>query len=132
MDLGQDGAGAVRGIGAGGGAELEVRLRLMERAGVEMQVLSACPQLPYGEDGKKATRAARFVNDQYAELVQRHADPHQHEHHGEFAQAAPGQAPGQPVGVLGDQHDHGQVIEELERADRALARLLAVRAGRLP
>ena len=34
VDLGQDGAGAVRGIGAGGGAELEVRLRLMERAGM--------------------------------------------------------------------------------------------------
>ncbi len=46
----------------------------MDRAGVQMQVLSACPQLPYGEDGKKATRAARFVNDQYAELVQRHPD----------------------------------------------------------
>ena len=74
VDLGQAGAGAVRGLGAGGGAELEARLRLMDRAGVEMQVLSACPQLPYGEDGKKAARAARFVNDQYAGLVQRHPD----------------------------------------------------------
>jgi len=37
-----------------------------------MQVLSACPQLPYGEDAKKTARAARFVNDQYAELVQAH------------------------------------------------------------
>jgi predicted TIM-barrel fold metal-dependent hydrolase len=73
-DLGKANAGAVRGIGAGGGAELDARLRLMDRAGVEMQVLSACPQLPYGEDGKKAARAARFVNDQYAELVQRHPD----------------------------------------------------------
>jgi hypothetical protein len=43
IDLGQADAGAARGIG-GGGAELEARLRLMERAGVEMQVLSACPQ----------------------------------------------------------------------------------------
>jgi hypothetical protein len=25
--------------------------------------------LPYGEDGQKAARTARFVNDQYAELV---------------------------------------------------------------
>jgi 6-methylsalicylate decarboxylase len=74
VDLGKTDAGAVRGIGAGGGAELQARLRLMERAGIEMQVLSACPQLPYGEDKKKATRAARFVNDQYAELVQRHRD----------------------------------------------------------
>jgi len=74
VDLGKADAGAVRGIGAGGGAELEARLRLMERAGVEIQVLSACPQVPYFEDEKKAARAARFVNDQYAELVQRHPD----------------------------------------------------------
>jgi hypothetical protein len=39
---------------------------------------------------------------------------------------------GQAVGRLADQHDHGQVIEELERADRALAWLLAMSAGRLP
>ncbi|HEV2252163.1 MAG TPA: amidohydrolase family protein [Streptosporangiaceae bacterium] len=72
VDLGQAGAIAARGLGAGSGAELEARLRLMDRAGIEMQVLSACPQLPYGEDAKKAARAARFVNDQYAGLVQDH------------------------------------------------------------
>jgi 6-methylsalicylate decarboxylase len=71
VDLGLAGAVAVRGLGAGGGAELEARLRLMDRAGVEMQVLSACPQLPYGDDTTKAARAARFVNDQYTDLVQR-------------------------------------------------------------
>jgi hypothetical protein len=36
------------------------------------------------------------------------------------------------MGGLRDQHDHGQVIEELERADHALTRLVAVSAGRLP
>jgi 6-methylsalicylate decarboxylase len=41
VDLGKADAGAARGIGAGGGAELEARLRLMKRAGVEIQVLSA-------------------------------------------------------------------------------------------
>ena len=41
-DLGRADARAVLGLGAGGGAELEARLRLMDRAGVEMQVLSAC------------------------------------------------------------------------------------------
>ena len=46
----------------------------MDRAGVQMQVLSACPQLPYGEDGPKAAGAARFVNDQYAGLGQRRPD----------------------------------------------------------
>jgi predicted TIM-barrel fold metal-dependent hydrolase len=39
---------------------------------VDMQVLSACPQLPYGGDREKAARAARFVNDQYAGLAGRY------------------------------------------------------------
>jgi 6-methylsalicylate decarboxylase len=74
VDLGKSDAGTARGLGAGGGVELEARLRLMERAGVEMQVLSACPQLPYVENAREATAAARFVNDQYAELVERRPD----------------------------------------------------------
>jgi 6-methylsalicylate decarboxylase len=74
VDLGKADAVMARGLGAGGGAELEARLRLMDRAEVEQQVLSACPQLPYGGDAQKAAPAARFVNDQYAELVQRHRD----------------------------------------------------------
>jgi predicted TIM-barrel fold metal-dependent hydrolase len=74
VDLGRSDAGAARGLGAGGGAELEARLRLMDRAGMQMQVLSACPQMPYAEDAGKAIRAARFVNDQYAELVEGHRD----------------------------------------------------------
>ncbi len=74
VDLGKADAGAARGLGAGGGGELEARLRLMDRAGMQMQVLSACPQMPYVEDAGKAARAARFVNDQYAELVERHRD----------------------------------------------------------
>jgi aminocarboxymuconate-semialdehyde decarboxylase len=74
VDLGQAGAVMARGLGAGGGAELAARLRLMDRAGVQMQVLSACPQLPYGKDGQKAVRAARFVNDQYAGLIQHRQD----------------------------------------------------------
>ena len=56
------------------GAELDPRLRLMERAGVEMQVLSASPQLPYGEDQNKTIKLARFVNDQYTELVEQDRD----------------------------------------------------------
>jgi 6-methylsalicylate decarboxylase len=73
IDLGKADAGAARGIG-GGGAELEARLRLMDRAGIEVQVLSACPQMPYGEDADQATKAARFINDQYAELAERRRD----------------------------------------------------------
>jgi hypothetical protein len=56
----------------------------------------------------------------------------QREHRGELAESGPGQVLGQVAGGLRDQHDHGQVIEELKRADHALARLLAMRAGRLP
>jgi predicted TIM-barrel fold metal-dependent hydrolase len=73
-DLGKADATAARGIGAGSGAVLDARLRLMDRAGVEMQVLSACPQSPYSDDGKKAASAARFVNDQYSELAGRNPD----------------------------------------------------------
>jgi 6-methylsalicylate decarboxylase len=74
IDLGKADAGQALGIGAGGGADLEARLHLMDRAGIQMQVLSACPQSPYGEDADQATKAARFVNDQYADLVERHRD----------------------------------------------------------
>ena len=74
VDLGKTDAGMARGIGAGDGAELDARLRLMDRAGVEMQVLSACPQEPYFADGQNAARAARFANDQYAGLVRRRPD----------------------------------------------------------
>jgi len=95
--LGQAGAAAARGTGAGGGAELAARLRLMDRAGVQLQVLSACPQSPYAQDGQKAAQAARFVNDQYAGLVQRYPDrfagfaalpmPHPDESIGELGRA---------------------------------------------
>jgi 6-methylsalicylate decarboxylase len=72
--LGNAGTDVVRGIGAGDGAELEARLRLMDRAQVEMQVLSTSPQLPYSDNADKAAEAARFVNDQYAELIERRPD----------------------------------------------------------
>jgi 6-methylsalicylate decarboxylase len=74
VDLGKADAGEARGLGAGDGAELEARLRLMDRAGIEMQVLSAAPQLPYGEDGDKAAKLATFVNDQYSNVVERYPD----------------------------------------------------------
>jgi predicted TIM-barrel fold metal-dependent hydrolase len=74
VDLGRADAGQARGLGAGGGAQLEARLRLMDRAGVEMQVLSASPQLPYGGERDKAAKVARFVNDQYSELIESHPD----------------------------------------------------------
>src|SRR5437660_8831417 len=74
VDLGRTDTDTQRGMGAGGGDELDARLRLMDRAGVGMQVLSAAPQLPHGEDREKAVTAARFVNDQYAALVTQYPD----------------------------------------------------------
>src|SRR5262250_778711 len=59
-------------------------------------------------------------------------DPHQREHHRELTESAPGQVSGQVVGSLGDQHDRREVVKELQWADYALARLLAVSARRLP
>jgi predicted TIM-barrel fold metal-dependent hydrolase len=72
--LGKTDTATQRGTGAGGGAELDARLRLMDRAGVDIQVLSAAPQLPYSADAQQAQAAARFVNDQYAGLVSKHHD----------------------------------------------------------
>ena len=74
VDLGRTDTATQRGIGAGGGAELDARLRLMDRAGVDIQVLSAAPQLPYGADADRAVAAARYVNDEYAALVSAHPD----------------------------------------------------------
>jgi len=70
--LGKADTTAQRGMGAGDGAELDARLALMDRAGVATQILSAAPQLPHGQDARSAIDAARFVNDQYAELASRH------------------------------------------------------------
>jgi len=72
--LGRSDTATQRGIGAGGGAELDARLRLMDRAGIDIQVLSAAPQLPYGDDAARTTTAARYVNDEYAALLASHPD----------------------------------------------------------
>jgi 6-methylsalicylate decarboxylase len=74
VDLGRSDTATQRGIGAGGGAELDARLRLMDRAGIDIQVLSAAPQLPYSADVDGAVAAARYVNDEYAALVSAHPD----------------------------------------------------------
>jgi aminocarboxymuconate-semialdehyde decarboxylase len=72
--IGKTDTAAQRGLGAGGGEELQTRLELMRRAGVDMQVLSASPQMPYADDRDKAVAAARFVNDQYAAVTEGHPD----------------------------------------------------------
>jgi 6-methylsalicylate decarboxylase len=74
VGLGKTDTATQRGIGAGDGAELDARLRLMDRAGIDIQVLSAAPQLPYGAYADRAVAAARHVNDEYAALVSAHPD----------------------------------------------------------
>lgn len=73
--LGKDDTDTQRGMGAGDGKELQDRLELMDRSGVDLQILSAAPQMPYSDtDRDGAVEAARFVNDQYAELVKEYPD----------------------------------------------------------
>lgn len=72
--LGKTDTDTQRGLGAGEGDELVARLQLMDRAGVDMQILSACPQMPYSLDREAAVHVARFVNDQYAAVVKAHPD----------------------------------------------------------
>ena len=72
--LGKTDTATQRGIGAGDGSELTARLRLMDRAGIDLQVLSAAPQLPYGAYADPAVAAARHVNDEYAALVAAYPD----------------------------------------------------------
>jgi 6-methylsalicylate decarboxylase len=49
--------------------ELEARLRMMDSAGVDMQVLSPAGQMPYFERPQDAVAIARLGNDLFAELV---------------------------------------------------------------
>jgi 6-methylsalicylate decarboxylase len=58
----------------GSDEELASRFAMMDRAGVDMQILSAAPQLPYFEDREHAVISARFINDAYAEIVAQHPD----------------------------------------------------------
>jgi predicted TIM-barrel fold metal-dependent hydrolase len=43
-------------------------------SGVDVQVLSAAPQLPYADDVTRAIAAARYVNDEFAAVVDTHPD----------------------------------------------------------
>ncbi len=54
--------------------ELEARFQLMDRAGVDRQVLSIAPQSPYFAEKTRAAEAARLANDIFAELVRLHPE----------------------------------------------------------
>src|ERR1700761_8219303 len=50
------------------------RIEAMDKAGVEMQILSIATSGPYLQSETDATVCARFVNDSYAEMVELHPD----------------------------------------------------------
>ncbi|MGW4392983.1 amidohydrolase family protein [Streptomyces sp. NPDC004685] len=70
--LGKTDTGTQRGLGADAtDADLEHRFTLMDRAGVDLQVLSLAPQCPHLRTEADAVALACEVNDSYAELVRR-------------------------------------------------------------
>lgn len=52
--------------------DMRRRLEWMDRAGVAAQVLSVTPQVPSGPEASSSLAAARWINDAYAEVVNRH------------------------------------------------------------
>jgi predicted TIM-barrel fold metal-dependent hydrolase len=55
-------------------AQIEGRMRLMDQAGVQMQILSHGILSPYVAEEAKAIEAARACNEPYAELAHRYPD----------------------------------------------------------
>lgn len=53
-------------------ADLEARFGVMERAQVDLQILSVSGLAPYYVDEKPAVEGARYANDLYAELMRAH------------------------------------------------------------
>jgi aminocarboxymuconate-semialdehyde decarboxylase len=58
----------------GGGMDLEERLSLMDEAGIELQVLTVGPQVPYFEHLEDAAGAARLANDLFARACRQRPD----------------------------------------------------------
>jgi 6-methylsalicylate decarboxylase len=52
--------------------DLEFRFRVMDEAGIDMQVLSVPPQFPYLENEQHGLEAARLANDLCADLARQH------------------------------------------------------------
>jgi predicted TIM-barrel fold metal-dependent hydrolase len=72
---GKPSAEEARGLGADATAyDLDARFAMMDAAGVDLQVLSASPQLPSFLEESHAAEAARHVNDLYARVVHDHPD----------------------------------------------------------
>ncbi|CAM5256749.1 putative amidohydrolase (aminocarboxymuconate-semialdehyde decarboxylase) [Streptomyces spiroverticillatus] len=69
------GTAGLRGAGGGGTpAEIEARLAAMDAAGIDVQLLSAPPLVPYFDDATQALGAARVANAAYTDLIRAHPD----------------------------------------------------------
>lgn len=53
-------------------SQLNARLAMMDKAGVQYQVLSATPQSPYWGTEKQAHELAVMINDLYADVIEQH------------------------------------------------------------
>ena len=72
QSYGNKDTGTQRNKGAGlGQAEMDRRFALMDANGIDLQILSICPQAPHFENKDHAVNAARMANDLYAEVVNR-------------------------------------------------------------
>ncbi|MBA8903078.1 amidohydrolase family protein [Phyllobacterium sp. P30BS-XVII] len=71
--LGISEVAAYRQLGAGvTKGELDVRFAMLDSVGIDLQILTATPLSPHFEDEETAVNAARYINDEYAALVQRY------------------------------------------------------------
>ncbi|WP_370368200.1 amidohydrolase family protein [Catenulispora sp. GP43] len=77
-ELRRDGGDGTRGVRALGGGdsehELRSRLAAMDAVGVDLQLLSTCPQGPYTDDPTAAVEAARCANLALAQTVAAHPE----------------------------------------------------------
>ncbi|MDY5589142.1 MAG: amidohydrolase family protein [Arcanobacterium sp.] len=54
--------------------DMAARLAMMDTAGVQLQIISATPQLPFVDSSANAAAAVRMINDIYADIVATHPD----------------------------------------------------------
>jgi predicted TIM-barrel fold metal-dependent hydrolase len=75
QSYGVERTGMHRGLGAEDTTEdLQARFDLMDRAGVDIQVISVSPMTGMLAEAAPAVTAARMINDRYRELVEKHPD----------------------------------------------------------